>query len=197
MRSKNKETIRRIEEFVREQNDQFGRSPTMQEIGDAVGISLASAYRYIKAMSEDGKIFYDGVRSITLAKDSTEVTAAPVVGDIACGIPILAEENIEEYVKLPVALFGRGNFFVLKAKGESMIEAGIDDGDYVIVRQQNDADPGQIVVALIEDEATLKTYYPENGRIRLHPENSGMSDIYADQCLIQGVAVNVIKKLEK
>ena len=122
----------------------------------------------------------------------------PILGRIACGIPKFAEENIEEYVRLPVALFGKGNFFILRAYGDSMIEAGIDDGDLVLIRQQNYADEGQIVVALMEDDATLKRYYPEpeNQRIRLHPENSRMDDIYVDYCEIQGVAVKVLKDLE-
>lgn len=195
MRSKNKGTIAAIEQFVRDYTDQFGRSPTMQEIGDAVGISLSSAYRYVKQMTDDGLLNYCGVRGITSAKTSTEVTAAPIVGTIACGTPILAEENIEEYVRLPVSLFGKGNFFILRAKGDSMIEIGIEDDDLVIIRQQDTADSGQIVVALIDDEATLKRYYPENGKIRLHPENKHMKDIFVEACQIQGVAVKVIKDL--
>ena len=196
MRSKNEETISNIEQFVRGYNAQNGRAPTMQEIGDAVGISLSSAYRYIKAMEKDGLIDYCGVRGITSAKMSMEVTEAPLVGDVACGLPILAEENIEEYVRLPVSLFGRGNFFILRSKGDSMIGVGIEDGDLVLVRQQESAEHGQIVVALIDDEATLKRYYPEEHRVRLHPENKGMEDIFVDSCQIQGVAVRVLKNLE-
>ena len=120
-----------------------------------------------------------------------------VLGSVACGVPRFAEENIEEYVRLPVSLFGSGDFYILRAVGDSMIGVGIDDGDLVLVRQQNYAEAGQIVVALVEDEATLKRYYPEpeNKRVRLHPENDSMSDIYVDECLIQGVAVKVIKNL--
>lgn len=198
MRSKNKETMTEIERFVREYNDQYGRSPTMQQIGDGVGISKPTTYRYIKQMAEDGIIDYCGVRSITSARIRAEATSAPIVGSIACGTPILAVENIEEYVRLPVSLFGRGNFFILRAKGDSMIEVGIEDGDLVLIRQQDSADPGQIVVALVDDEATLKRYYPEpkKHRIRLHPENSRMDDIYVPYCQVQGVAVKVLKDLE-
>lgn len=196
MRSKNKQTMTDIEAFVRSYNTQNGRAPTMQEVGDAVGMSLSSAYRYIKAMEKDGLIDYCGVRSITSAKMSMEVTEAPIVGDVACGTPILAEENIEEYVRLPVSLFGRGKFFILRARGDSMTEVGIEDGDLVLVRQQETADPGQIVVALIDDEATLKRYYPEKHRVRLHPENRAMEDIYVDSCQIQGIAVQVLKNLD-
>ena len=122
----------------------------------------------------------------------------PILGKVSCGVPKFAEENIEEYVRLPVALFGRGQFFILRANGDSMIEADINDGDLVLIRQQNYADEGQIVVALMDDEATLKRYYPEpeNQRIRLHPENCQMDDIFVSDCIIQGVAVKVLKDLE-
>ena len=126
-----------------------------------------------------------------------QTISVPVLGEIACGIPKFAEENIEEYVRLPVALFGHGSFFILRAYGDSMIEAGIEDGDLVLIRQQNTAEEGQIVVALIDDEATLKRFYPEpeKRRIRLHPENAHMNDIFVEKCEIQGVAVKVLKDL--
>lgn len=202
MRTKNQDTIRDIERFVREYNDDNGRSPTMQEISKAVGVSTATAHRYVVSMAEDGIIDYCGVRGTSSPKSKAEVSTAPIVGTIACGTPILAEENIEQYVRLPVSLFGRGDFFILKASGDSMIDVGIDDGDYVVIRQQDTADPGQIVVALLEDEATLKRYYPEpeKRQIRLHPENAKQADIYKDRfvnhCDIQGIAVSVIKILE-
>ena len=122
----------------------------------------------------------------------------PIVGDIACGTPILAEENIESYLTISGDFLGTGNFFVLKASGSSMINAGINDGDYVVVRQQNSADEGQIVVALVDDEATLKRYYRDDKqkKIRLHPENDNMDDMYFDNIEIQGIAVKVIKDLE-
>ena len=195
MRSKSQETIQKIERFVREYNDEQGRSPTMQEISAAVGVSTATAHRYVVSMAEDGIVDYCGVRGTSSAKSKSEVVAAPIVGDIACGTPILAEENIEEYVRLPVSLFGRGNFFILRAEGNSMTGAGIDSGDLVVIRQQNTADSGQIVVALLNDEATLKRYYKEKGRVRLHAENKEYDDMYPDHCDIQGVAVRVIKEL--
>ncbi|MBQ3802604.1 MAG: repressor LexA, partial [Oscillospiraceae bacterium] len=120
---------------------------------------------------------------------------APVVGTVACGLPILAEENIEEYVRLPAALFGRGSFFILRAHGDSMINAGIADGDLVLVRLQDTADYNQIVVALIDDEATLKRFRPEGDRVVLHAENPNYDDIVVDRCAVQGVAVKVIKDL--
>lgn len=198
MRSKDKTLMAAIEKFVSDYTDSNGISPTMQEVADGVGSSKATVQRYIAQLCEDGILDYSGYRTMTSTKTKAAAIRVPVLGTIACGIPKFAEENIEEYVRLPVALFGKGNFFILRAYGDSMIEAGIDNGDLVLIRQQNYADEGQIVVALMEDEATLKRFYPEpkKHRIRLHPENSRMDDIYIDNCEIQGVAVKVLKDLE-
>lgn len=198
MRSKDKTLMAAIEKFVSDYTDSNGISPTMQEVADGVGSSKATVQRYIAQLCDDGILDYSGYRTMTSTKTKAAAIRVPVLGTIACGIPKFAEENIEEYVRLPVALFGKGNFFILRAYGDSMIEAGIDNGDLVLIRQQNYADEGQIVAALMEDEATLKRFYPEpkKHRIRLHPENSRMDDIYVDNCEIQGVAVKVLKDLE-
>ena len=198
MRSKDKTLMAAIEKFVSDYTDSNGISPTMQEVADGVGSSKATVQRYIAQLCDDGILDYSGYRTMTSTKTKAAAIRVPVLGTIACGIPKFAEENIEEYVRLPVALFGKGNFFILRAYGDSMIEAGIDNGDLVLIRQKNYADEGQIVVALMEDEATLKRFYPEpkKHRIRLHPENSRMDDIYVDNCEIQGVAVKVLKDLE-
>lgn len=198
MRSKDKTLMATIEKFVSDYTDSNGISPTMQEVADGVGSSKATVQRYIAQLCDDGILDYSGYRTMTSTKTKAAAIRVPVLGTVACGIPKFAEENIEEYVRLPVALFGKGNFFILRAYGDSMIEAGIDNGDLVLIRQQNYADEGQIVVALMEDEATLKRFYPEpkKHRIRLHPENSRMDDIYVDNCEIQGVAVKVLKDLE-
>ena len=197
MRTKDTDLLNKIEQFICDYTDRNGVSPSMKEVADAVGIAKTTAYRYMTKLCEDGIINNTGYRTITSAKTSPEVVRVPVLGAIACGIPKFAEENIEEYVRLPVSLFGKGDFFILRAYGDSMIEAGIDDGDLVLVRQQNYADPGQIVVALIDDEATLKRFYPEpeKHRIRLHPENAAMDDIFVENCEVQGVAIKVIKGL--
>ena len=198
MRSKDKTLMAAIERYVMDFTDTNGISPTMQEVADGVGSSKATVQRYITQMCRDGIMDYSGYRTMSSTKTKAQAVRVPVLGRIACGIPKFAEENIEEYVRLPVALFGNGDFFILRAYGDSMIEAGIEDGDLVLIRQQNTANAGQIVVALMEDEATLKRFYPEpeNQRIRLHPENSHMEDIYVDYCQIQGVAVKVLKDLE-
>lgn len=143
-------------------------------------------------------IEFDGHRNIATRETmhtKAGTVLVPILGFVSCGIPKFAEENIEEYVRLPITLFGKGDFFILRANGDSMIEANIDHGDLVVIRQQSYAEEGQIVVALIEDEAILKRYYPdpEQHRVRLHPENGKLQDIYVDNCSIQGVAVKAIK----
>ena len=144
---------------------------------------------------------YQGHRNIRTKmqeKKSSASIGVPILGAVSCGVPKFAEENIDEYVRLPVSIFGKGDYFLLRADGDSMIDAGIETGDLVLIRQQDTAEPGQIVVALMEDEATLKRYFPEpkKHRIRLHPENPRMEDIYVESCVIQGVAVKVIKDVE-
>jgi len=202
MRTKNQEFIVSIEKFVGSFIDERGVSPTITEIAEGIGTSKSTVGRYVSYMRDNGLLDYTGRRSIvTKAVQALRqaMLNVPIVGAIPCGTPNLAEENIEEYVSLPASLFGTGNFYLLRAHGESMIGAGIDDGDLVLIRQQTTADPGQIVVALIgTDEATLKRFYPdlENGIVRLHPENPTMEDIIVSDCVIQGVAVRVIKNLE-
>ena len=200
MQSKKTEYFEMIERFIDEYKDlNGGATPSLKTVGQHIGLSEPTVYRYVTAMKQQGILECDGRKSIITRKslrDAEGFCRVPVLGAVACGLPILAEENIEEYVQLPVALFGRGNFYILRAKGDSMIDAGIDDGDLVLVRQQDTAEYNQIVVALLEDEATLKRYRPEAGRIILHAENPNFDDIIVDSCVIQGVAVKVIKDLQ-
>lgn len=198
MRSKNPEYFTRLENFIDDYKEQNGSSPSTQEIADGVGLSTSSVSRYLIYMREHGMISFEGHRNITTRrqeKKQEETIRVPVLGRVSCGVPKFAEENIEEYVRLPVSLFGRGEFYILVANGDSMIDIGIDDGDLVLIRRQNYAERGQVVVALMEDEATLKRYYPEPQyhRVRLHPENAEMQDIYVEDCIVQGVAVKVLK----
>ena len=200
MRKKNPELYQTIKAYVESHYEKEGRSPTVREIESGTGITRPTVQRYLTAMRESGEIEYNGirgVRTITMSKTARETAAVALVGQVACGTPIYAEENVQEYYRFPAALLGQGTYFMLRAKGESMIEAGISDSDLVLVRQQNTAEPGQIVVALIDDEATLKRFYPEPKyhRIRLHPENETMDDIYVENCLVQGIAVKVLKDL--
>ena len=202
MRSKkNPQYLEMLEEFIDKYIEQNNASPTITEITEGVGLPRSTVGRYIAYMRDQGIIDYGGHRSITTRqtkKMKNESVRVPVLGAVACGVPNLAIENIEEYIRLPVALFGKGDFYILRANGDSMIDAGINDGDLVVIRAQDYASPGQIVVALMEDEATLKRFYPEpeKHRIRLHPENKAMEDIYVEGCIIQGIAVKVLKDLE-
>lgn len=189
-----------IIEFAEQYYLENSSSPSVRVIADEFEIGVSTAYRYLLEMDERGLISYDGKRisnaRIEKLSSNSGVIRAAVVGSIACGIPNLAEENIEEYVSLPRSMFGNGEFFILRANGESMIDAGIETGDLVVIRKQSCAEDGQIVVALVEDETTLKRLYRENGKVRLHPENRDMEDIIVDDCIIQGVAVKVIKDLQ-
>lgn len=200
MRRMKDEYFSAIEEFVDRYREETGISPTLSEIADGTGIPRSTVPRYLAVMRESGVLDYSGHRGITTRRGraADDGLRVPVLGSVSCGLPKLAEENIEEYVTLPSSLFGRGEMYILRASGESMIEAGIEDGDLVLIRVQSTAERGQIVVALVGDEATLKRYYPEpeHRRVRLHPENESMEDIYVPSCIIQGVAVMLLRDLE-
>ena len=202
MRSKNQETILNILEYINGKFFTTREIPSVQEIADHIGIAKSSASRYLTEMEARGLITRDNthysIDTLKMKKTMRNIQQLPIVGDIACGMPILAEQNIESYLTISGDFLGAGNYFVLMAKGKSMINAGIDDGDYVIVRQQPSAEEGQIVVAMVEDgECTLKRYYTDKRRkkIRLHPENDKMKDMYFDNIEIQGVAVKIIKNI--
>ena len=175
------------------------RSPSITEIANDIGCSRSTIHAYLREMNQLGRLHYDGktLETSVTQKADAEFTLSPVLGSISCGLPEYAEDNFEEYVALPTALFGSGEFFLLRANGNSMIEAGIEPGDLVVVRKQATAEEGDIVVALVENETTLKRYYKDHQRqcVRLHPENSRMKDIYVQECTIQGVAQHVIKAL--
>lgn len=197
MRSKDKNVLRAVERLVWEFTERRGYSPSLQEIADGAGISKTTAHRYVAKLRSDGIVGYSGYRSLVPARVKGGSVMVPVLGRVACGLPRYADENIENYVRLPLSLCGQGEFFLLRAVGDSMTGAGIEEGDLVLVKRQNTAEKGQIVVALTGEEATLKRFYPEPGkkRFRLHPENPAMADIIVSSCEIQGVAVKVIKDL--
>lgn len=199
IRKRDPEIMKQITAFVEEYYFEYRRSPSLQKIADAVGIGKATAYRYVVEMDDKGMLRYDGksIQTRGIQKSDYKMNRVPVLGSIACGSPELTEEDFEEFIALPVALFGEGDFFILRTHGDSMVDAGIEDGDMVVVKKQDHAKAGDIVVALVGNETTLKTYYPEpqKHRVRLHPENKTMSDIIVRECYIQGVAERVIKKL--
>ena len=188
-----------IENFIDEYYEETGLSPEIAEIAEGTGISKSSVGRYLLKMTDEGRLEHNGKKGYATRKMQlgAGMKLGPIYGNIACGPPIFADSAVKEYVKLPASLLGSGEFFLLTADGDSMKDADIDDGDTVVVRQQNYAEPGDIIVALIGDEATLKRYYPEpkKKRIRLQPENDDYDPIYVTECLIQGVAVTVWKNL--
>ena len=201
MRTKSTELMDKIIKFVDSQYNMTGRTPTMEEIAVKMEITKGCVSNYIKEMAERKLIVNNGgsrgIMTKTMSKSKLSVLQVPVVGSIACGTPLLAEENIECYLPISKELLGNGKFFILKANGDSMKNANICNGDCVVVRQQETAEEGQIVVALINDEATLKRYYldKKNKQIRLHPENDTMQDMFFKSIVIQGIAVKVIKDL--
>lgn len=199
MREKNPETAARIRHCIDRYCMETGTAPSIRAIADATGIPRPTVQRYLVALGSSGEISYEGGKITTGAteKFSGEQVTVALLGEVACGLPGYAEEHIETYLRLPRALVGSGNCYLLRARGESMIEAGIAPGDLVLVRESATALPGQIAVVLVGEEATLKRYYPEpeKKRIRLHPENREMPDLYVTHAVVQGVAVKVIKEL--
>ncbi len=199
MRSKSPELMDKILKYAEEYYLDNGHSPATSSIANALDISKATAYRYLVEMNDRRMLEYDGqeIHTAVTRKLNNENNRTAIVGSIPCGSPQYEEENIEEYISLPTAIFGKGDFYVLRASGNSMIEAGIDSGDLVVVRKQTYADDGDIVVALVENQNTLKRFYRDDERKKfiLHPENKKLKDIVVDECYIQGVASHVIKAL--
>lgn len=199
-----------IESFIQE----HGYGPTVREVCESLGLSSPSTVHvHLKALEDKGFINRDPLksRSITLANSSPapdvdissnaigqgfeNVVSLPLVGDVAAGIPILAEENITDTISLPVDIVGDSASFLLSVHGDSMIEAGINDGDYIVVREQSTANNGDIVVALIDDGATVKRFYKEHDHIRLQPENSSMDPILVTECSIVGKVVALFRRI--
>jgi len=199
MRSKSPELMNKIIKYVEQYYLQNGHSPSTTKIAEEVEIARGTAYKYLVEMAARGMIEYDGesIETVVTKKFNTEISQTAIVGSIPCGTPQYEEENIEEYISLPASIFGKGEFYILRASGDSMIEAGIEDGDLVVIRKQVYADEGDIVVALVDNQNTLKRFYrdDENKKIILHPENKRLKDIVVDECYIQGVACHVIKAL--
>lgn len=186
-----------------------GYGPTVREVCEDLGLSSPSTVHvHLKALEEKGYIKRDPLksRSISLTysveqsmddllTEVRDIVSVPLVGSVAAGMPILAEENITDYLKLPTEIVGEAPSFMLSVRGDSMIEAGINDGDYVVVKEQPVASNGDIVVALIDDEATIKRFYKEADCIRLQPENSHMEPLLVHDCSIAGTVVAVFRRI--
>lgn len=184
-----------------------GYPPSVREIGQAVALkSSSTVHNYLKRLEQKGLLRRDptkpralellpGTESQLPVSYSTEMNIIPVLGRVAAGQPLLAQENYEETFPLPLNFTGPGDFFMLTVKGDSMIEAGILDGDLVLVRKQATAQNGDIVVALLEDEATVKRFFREPDRVRLQPENSLLEPIYTREVSVLGKVVGLIRKI--
>ena len=198
MKHRNTAHMDRIIEFVNDWYREHRASPSGRKIAAGTRIPLTTVQRMLNTLAENGLIDYDGQTVVTelSGKASEETTPVGIIRSIPCGNLALEEEAIEEIVQLPTSLFGKGDLFLLHASGDSMTGAGIDDGDLVLIRKQEEARNGDIVVAFIEGEGnTLKRYMQYGHTIFLHPENPKYRDIPLKECKIQGVAISVIKKL--
>jgi repressor LexA len=201
----------RILDVIREFTAEMGYPPSVREIGERVGLSSSSTVQsHLKTLERRGLLRRDPTKPRALVpadmvlravapparRDSgPETISLPIVGRVAAGVPITAAENLEEMFSLPASFVGRQGAFMLRVKGDSMIDAAILDGDLIVVHPQPDANNGEIVVALIDDEATVKTFYREAGRIRLQPENRTMEPIYVDDVTVVGRVEAVVRRL--
>ncbi|MCJ0588617.1 repressor LexA, partial [Enterococcus cecorum] len=156
MRTKSPKRMEEIIDYVNQYTNHYRTSPSTREIAKAVKTDNGTVYRYLVEMNEKGMLEYNGKEIITptIKKMETDMIQAAVLGSVSCGLPLLEEEHIESYVSLPAKFFDKGDYFILRANGDSMIEAGIEDGDLVVIRKQEEANEGQIVVALLEDGTT-------------------------------------------
>ena len=204
MRSKNPELMKEICTYVSHYYRIKRSSPSVSEIAKGVGIAKTTAYRYLVEMNEQGMISYDGhtIETPQIDKCVTGYFSAPIVGSIHGGDPETEEEHVEEYVTLPESIFGKGEFYILRASGDSMVDAGIEDKDLVVIKKQSTASVGDIVVALDEDnQNTLKTFDgidDESGYAILKYENRRKyrnKVIRVRELVVQGVAKHVIKEL--
>lgn len=192
MRHQDEELIRRIADYIEEIIIRETRRPTVREIGERFNVSKSTAHNYLKTIEKKRLC-----RQLDKF-DADQEIAAKLANGVSCGTPTYEDENIERYIRLPISLFGKGEKYLLNANGDSMINAGINDGDMLVVRKQVTAEPGDIVVALLDGTTTLKRFMRHrNGMPYLHPENPIYPDIEMKDwstCYIQGVLTHVIKE---
>ena len=193
-----------ILEYIKQQILKKGYPPAVREICEAVHLkSTSSVHSHLETLEKNGYIRRDPTkpRAIEILDDEfnltrREVVNVPIIGQVAAGAPILAEQNILDYFPIPVEYMPNSESFMLKVKGESMINAGILNGDTVLVQRQSTAKNGEMVVALLDDSATVKTFYKEDGHYRLQPENDTMSPIIVEDCEILGKVFGVLRFLQ-
>ena len=199
---KSEQKLAEILKFLSDYALEYGYSPSYREIANGVKLkSTNSVKNYLDILENRGQITRSDLKSRTIevmSKRSQNVTSVPVIGQVAAGIPILAEQNIESYVPISNAFFGFSDYsklYILKIRGDSMVEAGINCDDYAICYSQNVAENGDIVVAMIDDSATVKYFYKESDRIRLQPANQLYSPIYSNNVQILGKVVGILRKI--
>lgn len=200
MQERGKNSQRRILEFIKKEIELKGYPPSVREICEAVNLkSTSTVHGHLEQLEKRGLIRRDSTKPRAmevLENPLSKGRSVPLVGRVTAGIPILAEENIEDYIVLPQDLVGaEDELFALKVRGDSMIRAGILNGDYIIVRKQSHADNGDIVVAMIEDEATVKRIYFEKDGVRLQPENPYYDPIYSRKVAVVGRVTALFRKL--
>lgn len=199
MNQKSSESMDRIISFVNDFYRDNKRSPSIRKVASGTGLGVATVHRYLTAMTEQGYIDYDGEVIVTEQSNKIRngVFQAGIIGSVPCGPFSLEEEFVEQYVYLSTDIFGGGDMFILHASGDSMTGAGIDDGDLVLVKKQEEARDGDIVVAWAEDVGnTLKRYKKYGNTVFLHPENPKYVDIPVKNCKIQGIVTWVLKKYQ-
>ena len=192
------ENRQKILDFIKSEIDLKGYPPSVREICAAVGLkSTSTVHAHLNHLEEQGLIRRDSTkpRALEVLDGSHQRgRSVPLVGRVTAGQPILAIENIEDYLTLPQSMLGSDEIYCLRVQGESMINAGILDGDIVVLREQHDAENGDIVVAMVDDEATLKRIFYEDDRVRLQPENSTMQPIYADSVTVLGKLIALFRQ---
>ncbi|MBQ3706406.1 MAG: repressor LexA [Clostridia bacterium] len=200
MRKKSEEIFQTIREYINVYFMETGHSPSTRDIEAGTGIHRIKVQRYLQSMKESGEIEYGGRRGTrnAFAKTIGESVMVPCYGTVKCGMPNDPFVDITETVRLPRSWVGEGEFYILEADGESMKEIGIDPGDLVVIRRQDTAQPGEVIVAMVDGETTLKRFLPGEDRIVLHPENREFEDIVIEgerilRFVIQGVAVRIVK----
>ena len=194
----------RILDYIKSEIQTKGYPPSVREIANAVGLkSTSTVHGHLQRLEKRGLLHRDAMkpRAMEVVGDPNFIrnttTAVPVVGHVQAGVPILAEQNLEDYVPIPDVMLGKGEHFILRVHGESMIDAGIMDGDYIIVRQRAEAHDGDIIVAMIDDSATVKRFFrEEDGTFRLQPENSSMEPIYTKELTIVGEVVSLFRLIK-
>ena len=202
MRYLSRETMNAVIAFVDRYHEENGYTPTISEIASELSLAVGTVHKYLHRMAESGMIELNGRHIETPTVASRRGRSAPVAGEIACGAPVWVNETRDEAIPLPAGYVGSGEHFWLRARGRSMVNAGIDDGDLVLIRRQPTAEPGEVVAALIENEATLKIFLPDPKRRKIvlraaNDDKKAYPDQIYDAIMIRGVAVSVLKPLRK